>query len=97
MDDNLGTFGRILGSENDPFLSQKRRRKLIQNLGRKKGENGCQKLIRWNPPAECAGPMEDSILEPQPLVVLTRHLWGGRSEDACGEVTGHPTGNNAKP
>ena len=22
--------------------------------------------------------------------VLTRHLWGGRIEDACGEVTGHP-------
>ena len=46
-----------------------------------------------NGPAECAGPMEDSILEPQPLVVLTRHLWGGRSDDACGEVTGHPREN----
>ena len=29
-------------------------------------------------------------LNPCRTAVLTRHLWGGRIEDACGEVTGHP-------
>ena len=33
------------------------------------------------------------ILDPQGVDVLTRHLWGGRIEDACGEVTGHPSMN----
>ena len=29
--------------------------------------------------------------------ILTRHPRGGRIEDACGEVTGHPDRSNAKP
>ena len=45
-------------------------------------------------PAECAGPVEAQCLGLRRcnlLVVLTRHSQrGGRSEDACGEVTGHP-------
>ena len=43
-------------------------------------------------PAECAEPMEAQALSLSPCrtTILTRHLWGGRIEDACGEVTGHP-------
>ena len=29
-------------------------------------------------------------LSPCRTDILARHLWGGRIEDACGEVTGHP-------
>ena len=61
-----------------------------------KGRPTSKKL---NGPAECAEPMEAQALSLSPCRTgfLTRHLWGGRIEDACGEVTGHPTGNNAKP
>ena len=43
-------------------------------------------------PAECADPPEAQALSLSPCrtAILTRHLWGGRIEDACGEVTGHP-------
>ena len=50
MDHHFVTFGRILGSKNEPFLSQKRRRKTSQNLRRKKDENGCPKLIGRSDP-----------------------------------------------
>ena len=44
-------------------------------------------------PAECAGPLrlKESSLILLRAVILSRHsLRGGRSEDARGEVTGHP-------
>ena len=45
-------------------------------------------------PAEGAEPIEAQSLSINPCraAILTRHLWGGRIEDACGEVTGHPIG-----